>query len=155
MRENQDSLLLFQRVEFMQDLKGDKTTIFSELGFFLGRLLRQFEDFKYSEKVQVLRNYSTGIHLIHSWNSATLYSKEAIDLSKKHLYKSLEANKLSTKSILRLHSNNGEHSKKTKLRIETTESHQTVSITQLHSRKLDRRMNHVNFVSKQKCNFSF
>ena len=155
MRNNQDSLLLSQIVEIMEDLKGDKTTIFSELGFFLSRILRQFEDFKYSEKVQVLRNYSIGIHLRHIWDSAKLYSKEGIGLSKKHLYKSLEENELSAKRIFILHSDTGENSKKKKLRIETTGSHQTVSITQLHIRKLDRRMNHVNFVSKQKCNFSF
>ena len=91
----------------------------------------------------------------HIWSSATLYTKEAIHLREKWLAEWLKQHPSSPESLFQFHNYGGESTKETKLKMEIMGSHQTVSITQLHLNKLDRKMKHVNFVSQEKSNLHF
>ena len=134
---------------WIEDVNIKNIEPFTLILFEKGRLT----ELRWDEKQKHIKNLSTTQP--HIWSSATLYSKDAISLRNNWLSKWLESSPATPESLFEFHNYGGENSKETKLRMEILGSHQTVSITQLHIGKLERKMNHVNFVSKQKSNLSF
>lgn len=88
----------------------------------------------------------------HIWSSVTLYTEEQRAQRKSWLNTWLTTYKPTPNNLLSFHENGGENNKETRLRMAIKGSHQTVSITQVHDNKLERWMNHINFVTNKTTN---
>lgn len=86
------------------------------------------------------------------WSSVTLYTKEQQMLREKWLNNWINNYKPTPKSLFNFHEKGGDQSPESRLKMSIKNSHQTVSITQVYQNKLERWMNHINFVTNKSAN---
>ena len=110
-------------------------------------------EFRWDGKQKHVKNLSTTE--THIWSSATLYTKDAMAKRENWLNSWLINYKPTPNNLFNFHNYGGDDTQEINLKMEILGSHKTVSITQVYLNKLHRSMNHVNFVSGKKANFTY